>query len=172
MHLTHSHTAWGVILPSLLKKTFNKSLRSHDLHVCFLFVFPHQLNSCFSSTWGKKGKEEASNTNPSSKASLPTPTPSLLPLVTMPKYAAGLSIWMNVLIKEVLTKHSQNNDPSPLSASFTQLCGVYLGPDYRDLLINWLRMTSLQCMQIKVWVSEGRVNLNNLMILLPHLKPF
>lgn len=26
-------------------------------------------------------------------------------------------------------------------------------------------------MQIKVWVSVGRVNLNYLMILLPHLKP-
>lgn len=47
---SHTLTAWVVILLSLLKNTFNKSLRSHDLHVCFLFVFPHQLNSCSPST--------------------------------------------------------------------------------------------------------------------------
>lgn len=47
VHLTNSLGGDTFIL---LKKTFNKSLWSHDLHVCFLFVFPHQLNSCFPST--------------------------------------------------------------------------------------------------------------------------
>lgn len=67
----------GVIFLCLLKKTFNKSLRSHDLHVCFLFVFPHQLNSCFPSTWGKKKekKKQATPTPPPRPPSPPQPCP-------------------------------------------------------------------------------------------------